>query len=290
MLKIRSLESLGILFAILAYFSFSLLDAVQKTAIIYYSVFQILFVKYIFVLFLSFIESRRKKNYLFYKSNNVKLQILRGILSIIESGCFILAFKHLSLADAHSVGALTPVIVVALSAIILREHVSVKVWAAIFTGFIGVLIIMRPGLSIFDYKSLIPLAGAFFLSFYQIVTRKVSISDSNETSLFYNSLVGIILLVFFAFQYWQPLNFNSYFLFIGVGVFFSFGLYFQIIALGFAKASTIQPFHYTLIFWAIILGYIFYDDFPDIFTLFGALIITISGIYVLNKRSIDVKK
>ena len=290
MLKIRSLESLGILFAIFAYFSFSLLDAVQKTAIIYHSVFQILFVKYIFVLFLSFVESRRKKNYLFYKSNNLKLQILRGILSIIESGFFILAFRYLSLADAHSVGALTPVIVVALSAIILREHVSVKVWIAIFTGFIGVLIIMRPGLSIFDYKSLLPLAGAFFLSFYQIVTRKVSISDSNETSLFYNSLVGIILLAFLAFQYWQPLNFNSYFLFIGVGVFFSFGLYFQIIALSFAKASTIQPFHYTLIFWAIILGYIFYDDLPDIFTLFGALIITISGIYVLNKRSIDVKK
>jgi len=267
-----------------------LLDAVQKTAIIYHSVFQILFVKYIFVLFLSFVESRRKKNYSFYKSNNLKLQILRGILSIIESGCFILAFRYLSLADAHSVGALTPVIVVALSAIILREHVSVKVWIAIFTGFIGVLIIMRPGLSIFDYKSLLPLAGAFFLSFYQIVTRKVSISDSNETSLFYNSLVGIILLAFLAFQYWQPLNFNSYFLFIGVGVFFSFGLYFQIIALSFAKASTIQPFHYTLIFWAIILGYIFYDDLPDIFTLFGALIITISGIYVLNKRSIDVKK
>ena len=83
MLKIRSLEGLGIVFAILAFFSFSLLDSAQKTAIIYYSVFQILFIKYIFVLFLSFIESRRKKNYFFYKSKNIKLQILRGILSII---------------------------------------------------------------------------------------------------------------------------------------------------------------------------------------------------------------
>ena len=151
MLKIRSLEGLGIVFAILAFFSFSLLDTVQKTAIVYYSVFQILFIKYIFVLFLSFIESRRKKNYFFYKSKNIKLQILRGILSIIEAGCFILSFRYLSLADAHSVGSLTPVIVVALSAIILKEHVSVKVWIAIFAGFIGVLIIMRPGLSIFDY-------------------------------------------------------------------------------------------------------------------------------------------
>ena len=290
MTKDRSLETLGIIFAILAYFSFSLLDAVQKTAIIYHSIFQLLLFKYFFALFLSFAESRRKKNYTFYKTNNFKLQFLRGIFSILESGFFVLAFRYLSLADAHSIGSLTPIIIVALSAIILGEKVSLKIWALIFFGFIGVLIIMRPGLSIFDSKSLIPLVAAFFLSFYQIITRKVSEYDSNETSLFYNSLVGIILLAFLAFQYWQPLNFNSYFLFIGVGVFFSFGLYFQIIALSFAKASTIQPFHYTLIFWAIILGYIFYDDFPDNFTLIGAIIITISGIYVLNKKDIDAKK
>ena len=162
------------LFALMAYFSFSLLDAVQKTAIIYHSVFQLLFIKYCFVLILSIIESRRKKNYFFYKSGNVKIQLLRSVLSIVESGCFILSFRYLSLADAHSIAALTPVLVVALSALILRENVSLKTWIAIFIGFIGVIIIMRPGLSIFDPKSLIPLAGAFFLSTYQIVTRKVS--------------------------------------------------------------------------------------------------------------------
>ena len=194
MLKSRSMENLGMIFAVMAYFSFSLLDAVQKTAIIYHSVFQLLFIKYCFVLFLSLIESQRKKNYSFYKSGNVKIQILRSILSVIESACFILSFRYLSLADAHSIGSLTPVLVVALSALILREHVSLKTWLAIFVGFIGVLIIMRPGLSIFDPKSLIPLAGAFFLSVYQIVTRKASEKDPNETSLFYTSIVGIILM------------------------------------------------------------------------------------------------
>ena len=284
MIRDRSTESLGIIFAILAYFSFSLLDAFQKTAIIYHSIFQLLLIKYFFILFLSFAESRRKKNYIFYKTKNIKLQFLRGILSIIESCFFVLAFRYLSLADVHSIGSLTPIIVVALSAIILGEKVSLKIWVTIFLGFIGVLIIMRPGLSIFDSKSLIPLGGAFFLSLYQIVTRKVSEHDSNETSLFYNSIVGIILMSFFAFYYWLPLNLNSYVLFIGIGVFFSFGIYFQIIALSLARASVVQPFHYTLIFWAIILGYLVYDDFPDKFTLIGALIITISGVYVLKNR------
>jgi len=226
MFKFKSLESLGMFFAMMAYFSFSLLDTVQKTAIIYHSIFQLLFIKYCFVLMLSLFESQRKKNYTFYKSHNIKLQVLRSILSILESGCFVLSFKYLSLADAHSIGSLTPVLVVALSAILLREYVSLKTWFAIFTGFIGVLIIMRPGLSIFDYKSLIPLTGAFFLSIYQIVTRKVSEKDSNETSLFYNSVVGIILMGVIGYFFWQPLIEYSYIYFIAIGLFFSLGLYF----------------------------------------------------------------
>ena len=281
MLQSKSTESLGMIFAVMAYFSFSLLDAVQKTAIIYHSVFQLLFIKYCFVLFLSLIESQRKKNYSFYKSGNIKIQILRSVLSIIESGCFILSFRYLTLADAHSIASLTPVLVVALSAIILREHVSLKTWIAIFVGFVGVLIIMRPGLSLFDPKSLIPLTGAFFLSIYQIVTRKASEKDPNETSLFYTSIVGIILMVIIGYNFWQPLMENSFIYFIAIGFFFSLGLYFQIIALSMARAGIIQPFHYTLIFWAIILGYIFYDDFPDIPTLIGGLVITVSGVYTL---------
>tara|TARA_B100000886_G_C20423362_1_gene492653 strand:+ start:1790 stop:2650 length:861 start_codon:yes stop_codon:yes gene_type:complete len=280
-----SLTTTGIIFAILAYFSFSLLDTIQKTVVIYHSIFQILFLKYFFTLFLSMTESYRKNNHNFFKTSSPKLQITRSILSIIESGFFVLSFRYLSLADAHSIGSLTPVIVVALSAIILREKVNLKTWIAIFIGFIGVLIIMRPGLSIFDPKSLIPLAAAFFLSLYQIVTRKVSEYDSSETSLFYTSVVGIILMSFLVPFFWQPMQSSSYLLFLGVGIFFSLGIYFQIIALSFAKASIVQPFHYTLILWAIILGYIFYNDLPDLPTVIGAIIITLSGIYVLNIRS-----
>ena len=278
----KSKEFVGILFAVAAYFSFSILDAFQKTAVINHSIFQLLFIKYIFTLLLSCSEAKRKNNYKFWQSNNVKLQVLRSFFSIIESGCFVLAFRYLSLADVHSVGSLTPVIIVALSALILKENVSPKTWIAIFVGFLGVLIILRPGLSIFDIKSLLPLMAAFFLGLYQVVTRKVSENDSTETSLFYTSLIGFIVMSILAFVYWQPLTLNSYFLFTGIGIFFSMGIYFQIIALSKARASIIQPFHYTLIFWAIILGYLVYDDLPNIFTIVGAIIIAASGIYVLR--------
>ena len=281
MFKINSIETLGIFFALIAYFSFSLLDAVQKTAVIYHSIFQILFIKYCFVLILSLIESKRKKNYKFFKSSNIKIQLVRSVLSIVESGCFVFSFRYLSLADVHSIASLTPVLVVALSALILRESVNLKTWVAIFLGFIGVLIIMRPGLSIFDPMSLIPLGGAFFLSIYQIVTRKASEKDSNETSLFYTSIVGIFFMGIIGYNYWQPLMDLSLYFFLAIGIFFSLGLYFQIIALSLARAGIIQPFHYTLIFWAIILGYLFYNDLPDIPTIIGAIIITVSGIYTL---------
>ena len=285
MLSLQSKETIGVLFAILAYLSFSILDATQKTLILYHSVFQLLLVKYFFVLLLSLIESKRKNNFKFYRSKNIKLQILRSLLSVIESGCFVLSFKYLSLADAHSVGSLAPVIVVGLSAIFLKENVSSKTWVAIFIGFIGVLIILRPTSSIFDPKALLPLIAAFMLGLYQIVTKKVSKDDSNETSLFYTSIIGLVIMLLLASKFWSPVASSSYILFLVIGIFFSLGLYLQIIALSKARASIIQPFHYTLIFWAIIFGYFLYDDIPDLFTVIGAIIITISGIFVISQTS-----
>ena len=285
MLILKSKESIGILFGIFAYLSFSILDTIQKTLIINHSVFQLLFVKYFFVLFLAFFVAKRKKNNLFYKSKDIKLQIFRSLLSVLESGCFVLSFKYLSLANAHSIGSLAPVIVVALSAIILKEKVSVKTWIAIFIGFVGVLIILRPTSSIFDPKGLIPLFAAFVLGLYQVITKKVSKYDSNETSLFFTSIIGLLVMSLLAFNFWRPIDNSLYPMFLGIGIFFSLGLYLQIIALSKARASIIQPFHYTLIFWAIIFGYIFYNDIPDMFTVIGAIIITCSGIFVLNQSS-----
>ena len=286
-MQFKSKESIGILFAILSYFSFSLLDAIQKTAVTTHSIFQLLFVKYLFIFFLSLFESKRKNNIKIYKSKNFKLQILRSLLSIVESGCFVLAFKYLSLANAHSVGALAPVIVVALSSIFLKEKITIKTWFAIFIGLVGVLIILRPTSSIFDIKSTIPLLAAFFLGLYQIITKKTSEYDSPEVSLFYTSIVGIIITLFLAIIFWQPTNVDSIILFLGIGIFFSLGFYFQINALSNARASIIQPFHYTLIFWSIIFGYFFYSDLPDLPTLIGAFLIVLSGIYIARLKLIS---
>ena len=196
-----------------------------------------------------------------------------------------MSFKHLSLANAHSIGALAPIIIVVLSVFILNEKVSIKTWVAIFIGFIGVLIVIRPGSDVFNVKSLIPLIAAFFLGLYQIATKKMSEYDAPEVSLFYSSLVGIFITSIMIFFFWQPVNLKSLWFFLPIGIFFSLGIYFQILALNNARASIIQPFHYTLIFWAIIFGFLFYEDIPDLFTIIGSIIITISGIFVINQTS-----
>jgi drug/metabolite transporter (DMT)-like permease len=173
---------------------------------------------------------------------------------------------------------------VVLSYIFLREKISPRIWFAVFIGFIGVLIVMRPGLTVFDPASLIPLAAAFFLGLYQIVTRKVSAVDNNETSLFYAGIVGMFLMGFISFFYWKPISVDFILMFLGVGALYSLGVYFQIVALSKARASIVQPFHYTLIFWSIIFGFLFYKDIPDLFTITGAFVIIISGVYIFIKK------
>ena len=188
------------------------------------------------------------------------------------------------MADVHSVAALAPIIVVALSIIFLKEYVDSKIWFAVFFGFIGVIIILRPGFDVFNIKSLLPLGAAFFFGLYQILTKKVSETDSDETSLFFTSLFGVIIMLVLASIYWVELIILSYFLLPLIGIMMALAHYCLIIALARAPANKIQPFHFTLIFWAIVYGFVFYRDIPDIPTIIGATIIAVSGIYIINQQ------
>ena len=281
---LSSRENIGILFAILSFFLFASTDVAQKYATVYHSIFQIMLFRYLFLLIVALFESKRKKNSQVWKTNNLKIQLLRSLTSIGESAFFVTSFRYLSLADVHSVAALAPIIVVALSIIFLKEYVDSKIWFAVFFGFIGVIIILRPGFDVFNIKSLLPLGAAFFFGLYQILTKKVSETDSDETSLFFSSLFGLLTMSILASIYWVEFTTLSYFLLPLIGVMMSLAHYSLIIALARAPANKIQPFHFTLIFWAIIYGYIFYNDIPDLPTLIGAGMIIVAGVYIINQQ------
>ncbi len=257
----------------------------QKYATINHTIFQIIFFRYLFLLIVSFIESKRKQNKFFYKTNNIKIQLSRSIVSVIETVFFVSSFKFLSLTTAHSVASLAPVFVVILSMLILREKIDRALWAVIIFGFIGVLIILRPGFDVFDIKSLLPLGAGFFFALYQVITKKASEYDSDETSLFFTSIFGLVIITTLALYFWHPLTYFSFFILPLIGVMMTLAHYSLIIGLARAPASKIQPFHFTLIFWAIIFGYIFYNDIPDIPTIIGATIIALSGVYVIKNQT-----
>ena len=281
---LSSKENVGIFFGILAFFLFATTDVAQKYATIYHSVFQIMLFRYLFLFIIAIIEAKRKKNVRVWETNNLKLQLIRSLCSILETAFFVTSFRYLPLGDVHSVAALSPIIVVALSIIFLKEFVDKRIWFAIFFGFIGVLIILRPGFDVFNFKSLIPLGAAFTFAIYQILTKKVSEVDKDETSLFFTSLFGVITMTFLASIYWVDFIFISYFLLPLIGIMMSLAHYSLIIGLARAPANKIQPFHFSLIFWAIIYGFVFYNDVPDVPTVVGALIIALAGIYIIHKQ------
>ena len=295
MYKFKSLETTGILFAMVAYLSFSFLDVMQKTAVIYHSIFQLLFIKYFFTLFLSYIESRRKKNYKFYISNNLKLQFFRSVLSLLESGCFVLSFRYLTLADAHSIASLTPIIVVALSAIILREKVSLKIWIAIFIGFVGVLIIMNPTNEVFSLFSILPLLAALFWAISNIVLKFIPENISSVKINFYSinfSYLGSIVILFSTSEFSGVENSLDWLLLILVGILGGFASILFSYAYRVISPSTLAPFEYLGIPSSFILGWIFFYEAPIEQLFPGVIGIVIAGFIIIwreNKLSIKSK-
>ena len=274
--------SYGIILILLTYLSFGILDTIQKTAVQYHSVFVLLFVKYTFCLIFSFFIAKKNNVKNYYLSNNYKIQITRCILSVCEACFFVLSFRYLALAEAHTIGSLAPVLVVFFSYLILKEKINLATWVAIGISFFGVILIMRPGLTIFNPYLVIPLLAAFFYSLFQIATRLNARYDDNETMLFYNGLIGVIITSILSIFFWQPLHSFSFIFFIFVGFFFCMGLFLQIKALSITPASVLAPYNYTIIVWAILFGLVVYKEIPDIFTIIGAIIIVASGVFIFR--------
>ena len=272
----------GIILILLTYLSFGILDTIQKTAVQYHSVFVLLFVKYTFCLIFSFFIAKKNNVKKYYLSNNYKIQITRCVLSVCEACFFVLSFRYLALADAHTIGSLSPVLVVFFSYLILREKINLATWVAIGISFFGVILIMRPGLTIFNPYLIIPLLAAFFYSLFQIATRLNAQYDDNETMLFYNGLIGVIITSILSIFFWQPLHSFSFIFFIFLGFFFCAGLFLQIKALSITPASVLAPYNYTIIVWAILFGFVVYKEIPDIFTIIGAIIIVASGVFIFR--------
>lgn len=213
------------------------------------------------------------------------LQGLRGVLLMLSTILNFMAMRHLQLAQTAAIFFTIPLWVCALSVPILGEHVGWRRWAAVITGFLGVLIIMRPGSDSFHWAMLLSIGSSFCGAVYNIVTRKVGARDRAETSLFYVSFVGALAAAAPLPMLWQMPHGTQWGFLIFMGVAGTAGHFMLIQAHRLAPASVLAPFLYTQIVWMIGAGFLFFGDVPDLWTLVGAAIVVASGLVVFAREA-----
>ncbi len=214
------------------------------------------------------------------------LQFTRAVLLVVESGLYMLAFSLLPLADVHAVGAVSPLLVVALSVPFLGESVGWRRWAAVAVGFLGVLTIVRPGLTAIHPATLITLVAAALWAIYQIMVRLVSRVDSNETTSLWTALVGLGASSLVGATSWVWPTPMGWALLVAVALLGAYAHITLITALGMTEPSLLQPFSFTLFVWAIVVGYALFGDVPDVWTLIGASLIIASGLYAWHRQQV----
>jgi drug/metabolite transporter (DMT)-like permease len=225
----------------------------------------------------------------FYKkqlvwSDKPRLQIFRGLILLSANICFFYAISVISLAKALTLAFIAPLIVTAFSPILLGEKVGYRRWTAVAVGFIGSLIVIRPGFLEFNLASMAALATGFFYGFYLIITRKLSTSDNPLLTLLITGMVGALLVSLIIPFYWVKPTLNQWSLMAGIGVFACIGHLFLILSLKYADASKLAPLGYTEIIPNVIIGYYFFSELPDNWTYLGLLIIVLSGLYISRRE------
>lgn len=272
--------SRGIALILLANLLFAGMDAVSKTLIADYPVGQILWVRYAFFAgFATALSLRSGGPLAGFRSRRPVLNLMRAGILLAEIACFVLAFRYLPLADTHAIAAVYPLIITVLSALVLGEFVGPRRWAAVGVGFVGVVVILRPGLGVFDPAALIPLAGAALFAVYQILTKIVARTDGMVTILLYTGWVGFAVTSLAGPLQWTPPDLQGWILLPVAGFLGVVGHLILIKALELAPASVLQPFNYTLLVWATAVGWLVFGDLPDGVTIAGATIVVGSGLY-----------
>ncbi len=276
----------GIVLCVVAMAAFAIMDGIGKHLTGTYPVHQILWIRYGLFLTFAFGLARHRGFRRTVATHHLRLHLIRSLVLVFESGTFVLSFKFLPLADTHAIAASAPLIVTALAIVFLNERVGLRRWTATLIGFFGVLVIIRPGLGVFDPVAILPVIAAVLFAVYQIMTRMLANSDSAETTLFYTGVVGfavLTLVVPFGWQWPTPIDWSLLFL---VGVLGSGAHWVLILALRAAPASLLQPYTYALVLFATAVGFVGFGDIPDSITILGGAIVIGSGLYTLQRENL----
>jgi len=260
------------------------MDSVAKYAATIYDPLQVVWARYFFHMLLMVIFLAPSQGLNLVRTANPKLQIFRSMLLLGATVCFFTALKYVPLADAGAMGSTSPLFVTVLSVFVLGEKVSFRRWSAVLVGFAGALIILRPGMSAFHPAMLLVVGMSVFYASYQIATRKLAGVDGALTTLFYTALVGTIAMTITVPFFWTMPDLAGWGMLAVIGLIGGVSHFVIIQAFSYTTASTAAPFSYSQLIWTAIFGYFVFGDLPDGFTIIGAAIIVMSGLYILYRE------
>jgi drug/metabolite transporter (DMT)-like permease len=219
------------------------------------------------------------------RTQRPKEQMLRSFLLLGSTAANFLALRHLQLDQTTTIGFLTPLMVAILAGPFLGEWIGWRRSFAILLGFCGILIAVRPGVAPFHPALLASFAGMLCYSVFSIITRHLARFDPPEVTLFYSMLAGTFVVAPLAIVAWvTPASAFGWMLMLSMGVYGGLGHYFFILAHRFAPASTVAPFLYISLLTHSVAGYVVFGHVPDAWTLSGAAIVIVSGLYLLQRE------
>ncbi len=282
--------SFAIILALAGFFASSVSDLVVKGLGGAYGVFQLLvtlpFVAALLLLITAFIL---KKQDMLIAKQGLKWQIIRGMMTPIGSMAVLYALPMVSLSSFYAVVFSAPIITSVLSIVFLKEKVMWQRWFGIFIGFIGILIVIRPGAGDFNVALLYVLLAAFLFSVGSVLVRRFSQGHSAIGYAFVTTTVhafcalGIFLVFGDGYKIPPP---QDALLFLACGVCMGLASFLIPKGIMMAQASIIAPFHYSQMIWGILFGYIFFSELPDIYTISGASIVIASGLYIWHRENL----
>jgi len=280
----------GILWALLATALFAIVAAMAKVAVKEYHVLQILFFRQI-VVFSSCIPSIVKSFPEGLKTQHPKMHAARLIGAFVALSCSIWAVAVLPLTTAITLGFAQVFFVALLALSFLNERVGMYRIAAVIVGFVGVVIVMRPGVEgIINVHAFIPVLGALGAGVAVISVRRLSQTESTATLLIYQALFVGALAGVPLFWLWVTPDLNGVLFLLGMGIVATVGQWVGVKALRLGEASVIGNIQYMQLIYAAILGYFLFKEVPDIYTIAGAAIIVGASVYIFHRETLSKKR
>jgi drug/metabolite transporter (DMT)-like permease len=278
----------GILWMLATIFCFISLDTMMKELLLTYSLVQVTWARFFFATVIAAVAAGPSLPAV-VKTKAPALQMARSLFLAITTGVFNAGVRLVPLATATTIMFLTPILVTALSVVLLKEQVRLRRWAGVGIGFLGALIVVQPWqgeTENFFVGALLLLVAALLNANYQIITRKVRLYDEPMTSLFYTAMAGAVVTTVIVPWYWQwPQHAKDWLLLVSTGFAGGIGHLCLIQAFRHAPAAVVAPFQYFSLVWAALFGWLFFSEWPDLSTWLGAALIIGSGLYIYHRES-----